>query len=323
MAFSRFLPGFGTIKYYDLHILSAGNNSIAFIAQKAVGATMLNLNTSILREIPVRYPDLAIQRRIASILSAYDDLIENNTRRIAILEEMARRIYEEWFVHFRFPGHEDVRMVESELGAIPEQWCVLPFSELADVARNGINPSAFPDEIFDHFSIPAFDDRCRPDSALGRTILSSKYVVQSGQVLLSKLNPRIPRIWLIPASKGSRQISSTEFLVFQPRPNISAHFLFELCSSDAFLSRFSSLALGTSTSHQRVKPQEMLAFQIVKPAEEIHSKFVAIVKPMHGLIEILRSKTSNLRTTRDLLLPKLISGELDVSQLPEPEDIAA
>ncbi|MBI5524208.1 MAG: restriction endonuclease subunit S [Desulfarculus sp.] len=95
---------------------------IAWITNQAIGATMPNLNTNILRSVPITYPDLPSQRRIAAILSAYDDLIENNTRRIAILEDMARMIYQEWFVRFRFPGHEQVRMVESELGQIPEGW---------------------------------------------------------------------------------------------------------------------------------------------------------------------------------------------------------
>ena len=80
-----------------------------------------------------RASDASAQRRIASILSAYDDLIENNTRRIAILEEMARRIYEEWFVRFRFPGHEGVRMVESELGLVPKGWSVQGLYEVADL----------------------------------------------------------------------------------------------------------------------------------------------------------------------------------------------
>jgi type I restriction enzyme S subunit len=85
---------------------------VAWIANQAVGATMPNLNTGILRSVKVRYPRPPVQRRIASILSAYDDLIDNNTRRIKILEEMAQMLYREWFVHFRFPGHEKVRMVE-------------------------------------------------------------------------------------------------------------------------------------------------------------------------------------------------------------------
>jgi type I restriction enzyme, S subunit len=97
--------------------------TIKWIYNQAVGATMPNLNTGILRSIPISYPDKPIQRRIASILSAYDDLIENNTRRIAVLEEMARRLYEEWFVHFRFPGHEDAEFREDEdFGRIPERW---------------------------------------------------------------------------------------------------------------------------------------------------------------------------------------------------------
>ena len=110
-----------------LHYYLRDEAVVEGIAQLAIGATMPNLNTAILRGIPIRFPPLAVQRGIATTLSAYDDLIENNTRRIAILEEMARRIYEEWFVRFRFPGHEGVRMVESELGLVPATWraCLL------------------------------------------------------------------------------------------------------------------------------------------------------------------------------------------------------
>src|SRR5690606_18283042 len=88
----------------------------------------------------VTIPTLAVQRRVASILRAYDDLIESNTRRIAILEEMARRIYEEWFVRFRFPGHEGVRMVESELGLVPEGWRVAVLGDVAAYINRGLAP---------------------------------------------------------------------------------------------------------------------------------------------------------------------------------------
>src|SRR5947208_9684988 len=89
---------------------------------------MPNLNTAIIRSICISYPPLPTQHKIATILSAYDDLIENNTRRIAILEEMAQALYREWFVHFRFPGHEKKRMVETALGIIPEGWEVVKVS---------------------------------------------------------------------------------------------------------------------------------------------------------------------------------------------------
>ena len=129
-----------------LHYYLCQDEVVGWITNQAVGATMPNLNTGILRSVPVRYPPLPTQRRIAGILSAYDDLIENSQRRIRILEEMARRLYREWFVHFRFPGHEDCLLVESPLGVIPEGWEVklLPdcvaINPRVQVPREGIKP---------------------------------------------------------------------------------------------------------------------------------------------------------------------------------------
>ena len=104
------------------------------------GATMASLNQDIVKRIPLRLPSLETQRKIASILSAYDDLIENNTRRIKILEEMAQAIYREWFVNFRFPGHEQVKMVDSPLGRVPEGWEVKTLGDIANEARRGVDP---------------------------------------------------------------------------------------------------------------------------------------------------------------------------------------
>lgn len=100
----------------------------------AYGAAQPNISPSLIEQQSIPLPPLPVQRRIASILSAYDDLIENNTRRIAILEEMARRIYEEWFVRFRFPGHEGVPMVDSELGLVPEGWKVRRLGDEIELA---------------------------------------------------------------------------------------------------------------------------------------------------------------------------------------------
>jgi len=113
---------------------------IEWIFNQAIGATLPNLNTEIIRSIQILYPSLPTQRKIASILSAYDDLIENNTRRIAILEEMAQSLYREWFVHFRFPGHEKKRLVESELGLIPEGWAVVKLGDISSLISRGISP---------------------------------------------------------------------------------------------------------------------------------------------------------------------------------------
>jgi type I restriction enzyme S subunit len=128
----RISLGESTLDPLFLHYYLSQDEVISWIANQAVGATMPNLNTAILRSVPVRFPDLPIQRRIAGILSAYDDLIENNQRRIKILEEMARRLYREWFVHFRFPGHEDCRFVESPQGEIPEGWEVKMLGDIVE-----------------------------------------------------------------------------------------------------------------------------------------------------------------------------------------------
>src|SRR5947209_2326782 len=107
---------------------------IAWIFNQAIGATMPNLNTAIIRSICISYPPLPTQHKIATILSAYDDLIENNTRRIAILEEMAQALYREWFEHFRFPGHEKRKMIESALGMILEGWEVVKLGDVVELA---------------------------------------------------------------------------------------------------------------------------------------------------------------------------------------------
>lgn len=130
-----------------LHYYLRQESVISWISNQAVGATLPNLNTSILRSVPVRVPPLPVQRRIGGILSAYNDLIENNQRRIKILEEMARSLYREWFVHFRFPGHDKVKMVPSLLGPIPQGWEMKKLGEIADVNRAQINPRNPPKEV--------------------------------------------------------------------------------------------------------------------------------------------------------------------------------
>ena len=279
------------------------------------GTAQPKLSQSNLKAIRLPLPPFPIQRRIAAILSTYDDLIENNTRRIEILEEMAQAIYREWFVEFRFPGHEGVEMVESELGLIPQGWEVVKISNIVDLSRKGIIPSKFPEETFAHFSIPAFDSGCMPAFDSGNSIKSNKYLVTEDCVLVSKLNPHISRVWLPFLDTRHRAIASTEFLILQPKPPSNCMFLFNLCRSTEFSSKFAVRALGTSHSHQRVGPTDFLNLSVLIPTESLLNDFHAKVSPMMNICNTLRLKNTNLRQTRDLLLPKLISGELDVSKL--------
>lgn len=277
------------------------------------GTTQDNLSLEKLLSIGIPVPPLPTQRKIAAILSAYDDLIENNTRRIALLEQMAQLLYREWFVRFRFPGHESARMVESALGEIPEGWCNVSFSELVMIQRDNINPGQYSEEVFWHYSIPAFDEAKMPVLETGGTILSNKYEIPDECILLSKLNPRIPRIWLPFPPEQHRAITSTEFLVLIPKSPINRFYLFSLCSSPEFTDTFAGLALGTSTSHQRVKPQDLLGLSILLPPSYLIEAFTNLVQPLLELAHKLRMKNITLHRTRDLLLPRLISGEMDVA----------
>ena len=282
------------------------------------GSAQQSLNRNYVYTVQAPKFPLTIQRHIAGILSAYDDLIENNQRRIKILEEMARRIYREWFVHFRFPGHEDCRMVESPLGEIPEGWEVASFGDLATLVRNGTNPSQCPNEEFDHFSIPAYDNGMQPVVEKGSSILSIKHLISGPAILLSKLNPRIPRVWLPVLNSKRRAITSTEFLCLKPRLGITQEFLYAKCSSEEFAGKFGSLAIGTSTSHQRVKPESLLALPSSVPDPFIIERFTNVATPILTASQKLRLQIQNLRRTRDLLLPRLLSGQIDVESLPEP-----
>jgi len=256
---------------------------------------------------------MTIQRHIVDILAAYDDLIENNTRRIAILEEMARALYREWFVEFRFPGHEGVPLVESAVGPVPEGWRLGCIGDVADVLKQGVNPSRLPDETLAHYSLPAFDAGQLPVYEKGSMIRSNKVLVPPKCVLLSKLNPRIPRVWLPVPSPDEVSVASTEFLVLTPKQTRGLSYLFSLLNSDVFQREFGAHALGTSTSHQRVSQTGFLQMPLAIPSPQLIAAFDDLVDPLLRLRHTMRLRNRNLLRTRDFLLPKLVSGDVALS----------
>ena len=282
------------------------------------GATVPHLNMKDIRELVMpELPPLETQRRIAAILSAYDDLIENNTRRIKALEQAAHDLYREWFVEFRFPGRESVALVDSgtDYGMIPHGWGVVRFKQMAKKHSESIKPYDHPDEQFAHYSIPAFDNGKVPIMESGRRIQSNKYLVPNRSIMVSKINPRISRTWLPDLFHSERPIASTEFLIFTPIAPITESFLASLCSSEGFSGLLRSLAGGTSTSHQRVKPGDLLETLFLKPDSKAILDYSSYASPIFSEVAILRQKNLALREARDLLLPRLVSGQLDVRDI--------
>ncbi len=268
------------------------------------------------RDAFVPVPPIAVQRRIASILSAYDDLIENNKRRIAILEEMARRIYEEWFVRYRFPGHQGVRMVESELGLVPEGWQLQTLGDLFDFVGGAQPPKS--EHVYeaqpgyvrfvqnrdygssDHLTYIRASQRNKLCDRLD--IMVDKYgdagrvrfgIAGAYNVALAKIEPHSPscREWL----RGF--LSRDDFR--------------------QYLANASQAATRPSLNpaHFRVP--------VARPPDDLCQRFEEQILPIVLLLLNRRDAISNLKATRDLLLPKLISGELEVSAMFEPEVLAA
>lgn len=324
-----------------LSFLLIDNKTRQWLQSHAVGAVMPNLNEGVLRRLPLRIPPLSEQRRIADILGKLDDKIELNRRMNKTMEAMARRLFKSWFVDFA-PVHAkatlrhhhpklsnpdlshralpdmDPKIAEifpdefedSELGSIPMGWKMSAVENIATLEKSTVTPSSFPNEIFDHFSIPAFDNCKAPVRESGDQIKSNKFVVTAECVLLTKLNPRIPRVWLPFPSTSHRSLCSTEFLVLRPRDTVSKDFLYSLISSRSFFEIYGTMVTGTSGSHQRVKPEYLLAMRVIEPPSGLQYAFAGQVGKLHTQMERLRIEATILARTRDKLLPRLLSGEL-------------
>lgn len=260
------------------------------IRQHAGGAATPLLNKSAFSRIRVPVPPLYIQQRIAAVLLPYDELIDNNLNRIEILEEMATVAFRDLSTE----GH------------------TLPLSDICEVVRRHLDPRKHSDEMFDHYSFAAFDDDRLPVRTRGDELMAGKLLLEQDSVLLAKLNPRIPRVWLARPEGDVRSLASSEFLILRPIINVPLSILYLVVSSDDFLAEMRGLAGGTSTSHQRVKPEDIGRVQVRLPDSDALAESVT---NMLALSDNLRLTNRNLRKARDLLLRKLISGEIDVSEL--------
>ena len=263
-------------------------------------------------EIPV--PSLPNQRKITAILSAYDDLIENNTRRIAILEEMAQALYREWFVHFRFPGYEKIRMVESALGMVPEGWEVVKVNAAVYIdpptrlTKEGEKPFV-PMGSLSNGSMLIDNIEYRAGNS------GSKF--KNGDTLFARITPCIENgktgyVQFLPSDE-TVAFGSTEFIVLRSR-TLCSEYVYLMARSNEFRDN-AIKSMSGATGRQRVQTACFDKFLIAQPDSAILTKFSEQISSIFRSIHVLSKKNTSLRRTRDLLLPKLISGEVDVEGL--------
>jgi len=296
-----------------LRFVIGGPGFESYIVPITTGVNVPHISGQQILDFEFTLPPLPVQQRIAGILSAYDELMENSQRRIRLLEAMARALYREWFVHFRFPGHEKLPRIASPLGDIPQGWEVKRMPECVDISprvsvpRDGEKPFV-PMGCLSNDSMLISDIESRAGNS------GAKF--QNGDTLFARITPCLENgktgfVQFLPDAQ-SVAFGSTEFIVLRSR-TLTPEFVYLLARSDEFRG-VAIKSMSGATGRQRVQEKCFDDFQIVQAPRALLDRFSAIVAPSFRLIYKLHLQIQNLRRTRDLLLPRLLSGQVNLKQ---------
>ena len=272
----------------------------------------------LLSEYAFPIPPISEQKRISSVISTLDKKIALNRAINQNLEAMAKQLYDYWFVQFDFPN-KDGKPYKSSGGEmvwneklkrmIPKEWTNANIYQLASISKETVNPQAQPNELFKHYSLPEYDKTGTYAEEYGIDIQSAKFIVTNNCILVSKLNPWTSRV--ICGNRGSNQICSTEFVVWNPASLKTKGFLFMLAKSAKFIEYCTQGATGTSHSHRRINPELMMKFDFPYNSE-IAIKFSLLIE---NIIVHLHNNIAQLKVLtkqRDELLPLLMNGQITI-----------
>lgn len=302
--------------------------SVQWLKHHAIGATMPNLNSTVVLSLPIRLPDIDEQRAIAHILGTLDDKIELNRRMNETLEDMARAIFKSWFVDFdpvrakasgeppesicrRLGLTSDLlalfpdRLVDSELGEIPEGWESGILGDVAEHPRRGIQPGEIAPNT-PYIGLEHMPRRCIALSEWGDAdgVESNKFEFKWGEILFGKLRPYFHKVGVAPVDG----VCSTDIVVITPKTKEWFGFVLGHVSSDAFVEHTN--AGSTGTKMPRTNWTDMSRYAIAVPAEPLAEAFTSLIQPFIDLMNVAIHQARTLTDIRNALLPKLISGEL-------------
>lgn len=315
---SRFL-------YYAL----LSEDAQAWLRSQAVGSTMPNLNADIVRLLPLRIPGETAQKHIADVLTAFDELIENNRRRIEILEEAARSLYREWFVHFRFPRHETATFVDTPIGPIPESWAVVRLDSLRTSARNAIASGPFGSKLGRRDYVVEGTPVIRGQNLAvggGFTFEGFVYVTEEktkelatnlarpGDIVVTQRGT-LGQVGLIPDESPFKQfvLSQSQMKITVDADRAEAQYVYAVLCSDEGRQRLVSRTMTSGVPH--INLALFKEFDLALPPVGLQRQFTAAAKPLHHLLHHLAASAGALTAARDLLLPKLVTGAIDVDSL--------
>lgn len=268
------------------------------------GAAVPIVSKSKFEEIELPVPEHGIQQRIASFLSSYDDLIENNRRRMALLEEAARQLYREWFVRLRFPGHEHTRITNG----VPDGWKRQSFGDLCEEVREIVQPDAVEQDT----PYIGLEHMPRRSIVLGEwgtahQVTSSKHRFRESDILFGKIRPYFHKVGIAFVDG----VASSDAIVIRPiEPKVRGLVLMTV-SSDPFVA-LTAQTMREGSKMPRADWKQMQAYPTPLPPDSLLGSFESTIQP---IVEQLRSLTfanQKLRVARDLLLPRLMSGEIAI-----------
>ena len=283
------------------------------------GSTIKHLPLEKLAKVEIDIPPIPVQQRIAGILSAYDELIENNQRRIRILEDMARSLYREWFVHFRYPGHESVPLVDSPLGQIPQGWVIKRIGDIAATFRGRSYRSV---DLADEGGIPFLNLKCLDRdggfrrSGLKRYIGDFKevHLARKGDIVMAVTDMTqerriVARAALVPSLDSEFGVFSMDLVRIEPKGEMPKSFLYSFFRYSSFADEVKQHANGANVLH--LSPERITDFRFSVPPVDLMGRFIRFVAPSLEQMDVLQNQTANLRRTRDLLLSRLLSGQIN------------
>ena len=239
------------------------------------------------------------QLRIGKLLRSIDDRIAVNKKINDNLEQQAQAIY-----------HERFETVSTN--DLPYDWRIVTLGEVVTISNKSFNPLKEPEILLEHYSIPAFDEARFPVFELSTSIKSNKFIIDASCFMISKLNPTTKRVWK-PYCLTEDAVCSTEFIVYKAKDQSITDFLYSVIDSGSFSDFMCSHVTGSTGSRQRTTPAETLSYKLILPSENELAEFQSLVSPMYDQMRINAIENDKLKRLRDSLLPKLMSGEIDVS----------
>lgn len=292
------------------------------IKSLGTGSTFSEISGKVVKNIEVNLPNIENQKKIEDVLDAVDEKIETNQHIIANLEKLSQTLFKRWFIDFEFPDENgtpykssDGEMIDSELGKIPSNWKIYKLKDIASHKKETFNPKKSEEVTVKHFSLPAYDNEEQAIEEEVNKIKSNKWIINNNCVLFSKMNPDTKRIWLPVIDNKKLNVASSEFVVMESPNNKINSFIYNICLNSQFIDYLKANTTGSTNSRQRVKPTIAVNYKLAIE-DSIVQKYSEIITPYMEEMKILRSEIGKLTQLRDTLLPKLMSGEIEI-----PDDI--